>query len=62
MGIQVEEVDGVDKLPFKDSSFDVVANRHESFDVGEVYRVLRPGGYFVTQQVGGKTTAPSPHG
>lgn len=40
-------------LPFCDSAFDVVANRHECFSPADLYRVLRPGGVFVTQQVGG---------
>lgn len=40
-------------LPFRDATFDVVVNRHESFDPADVHRVLRPGGVFVTQQVGG---------
>ena len=54
LGIQVEDCDGEGELPFPDASFDVVANRHESFDAGAVWRVLRSGGYFVTQQVGGE--------
>lgn len=40
-------------LPFADGSFDLVLNRHESYDPAEVYRTLSPGGVFVTQQVGG---------
>ncbi len=39
-------------LPFADGSFDVVLNRHEAFDPAEVRRITRPGGTFVTQQVG----------
>lgn len=39
-------------LPFADASFDVVTNRHEAFDPDDVRRLLRPGGTFVTQQVG----------
>ena len=42
---------GRGRLAFRDEAFDVVANRHESFVAGEVARVLRPGGRFVTQQV-----------
>ncbi|GLZ80329.1 hypothetical protein Afil01_51360 [Actinorhabdospora filicis] len=38
-------------LPFRDASFDVVNARHESYVAGEVARVLKPGGVFVTQQV-----------
>ena len=40
-------------LPFADNSFDLVLNRHDSYDINEVRRVLKPGGYFITQQVGG---------
>jgi SAM-dependent methyltransferase len=40
------------RLPFRDSSFDLVIDRHEAFRATEVARVLRPGGTFLTQQVG----------
>ncbi len=40
-------------LPFADGSFDLVLNRHESYNPAEVWRTLSPGGVFVTQQVGG---------
>jgi SAM-dependent methyltransferase len=55
LGIDVVDVDPVDEhdLPFPDNSFDLVLNRHESFAPREVARVLRPGGLFITQQVGG---------
>lgn len=32
--------------------FDMVVNRHESYDENEVYRVLKKGGIFITQQIG----------
>jgi SAM-dependent methyltransferase len=41
-------------LQFSDDAFDVVLNRHCSVDVRETFRVLRPGGYFITQQVGAR--------
>lgn len=41
-------------LPFADGAFDVVINRHESYLPGEVYRILKPGGHLITQQVGGR--------
>jgi SAM-dependent methyltransferase len=44
-------------LPFKDSSYDVVLARHEAFDPAEVRRIVKPGGRFVTQQVGSDETA-----
>ncbi len=42
------------RMPFEDERFDVVLDRHESYDAAEVFRVLRPGGMFVTQQVDGR--------
>lgn len=54
LGIDVRWVDEEDQLDFPDESFDIVINRHESFRVDEIYRVLKPGGYFITQQVGAK--------
>jgi SAM-dependent methyltransferase len=38
-------------LPFSDACFDLVLNRHGALNAVEVDRVLRPGGWFVTQQV-----------
>ena len=40
-------------LPFDDAAFDLVSNRHGYYDPREVWRILRPGGRFITQQVGG---------
>lgn len=39
-------------LPCVDRAFDLVINRHSGFNPAEVVRVLRPGGVFLTQQVG----------
>jgi len=39
-------------LPFRTRTFDMVIDRHESFVAKEVYRVLKRGGVFLTQQVG----------
>ena len=41
-----------DILPFDDDMFNVIINRHESFDLTEVHRTLKQGGYFITQQIG----------
>ncbi len=53
MGITVVESDCEGTLPFDNGTFDLVINRHESFDLPEVHRILKHGGIFVTQQVGG---------
>ncbi len=52
LGIDFHEMSDYSKMPFADSSFDVVINRHGSYDAGEIYRILKPGGLFITQQVG----------
>jgi len=39
------------RLPFADGSFHLVVDRHESFEVSEVARILAAGGWFLTQQV-----------
>ncbi|MCL2189886.1 MAG: class I SAM-dependent methyltransferase [Defluviitaleaceae bacterium] len=52
LGITIKRTYEDDKLPFEDALFDMVINRHESFDLQEVNRVLKQGGYFITQQVG----------
>ena len=42
-----------DPMPFADSEFDLVLNRHAAFNSSEVARVLSAGGTFLTQQVHG---------
>lgn len=54
LGISVNKVEDDSKLPFSDNSFDMIINRHESYDVKEVSRILKPNGLFITQQVGGR--------
>ncbi|WP_019412964.1 class I SAM-dependent methyltransferase [Paenisporosarcina sp. TG20] len=54
LGITVKFVDEDDHLEFNNCSFDIVINRHESFDINEVHRVLKPSGHFITQQIGGQ--------
>ncbi|WP_368651912.1 methyltransferase domain-containing protein [Ornithinibacillus sp. 4-3] len=54
LGINLATIgeDGI--IDYGDNSFDIIINRHESFDVNEVKRVLKPNGIFITQQVGGE--------
>lgn len=53
-GIEVRAVEKDEELPFENGMFDRVINRHESFCISEVRRILKPGGLFLTQQVGGQ--------
>lgn len=52
LGINFRQADGKGELPFNDDSFDVVIDRHGDFNPREIYRVLKPNGVFVSQQVG----------
>lgn len=40
-------------MPFADASLELIINRHEIYQAAELLRVLKPGGRFITQQVGG---------
>lgn len=40
-------------LPWPDGTFDVILNRHGSFHAPELFRLLKRGGVFITEQVGG---------
>ena len=52
LGIDFHEMSDYSKMAFADSSFDLVINRHGSYDANEIYRILKPDGLFITQQVG----------
>ena len=41
-----------DGLPYEDASFDVIINRHGDLNPADFWRLLKPGGIFITQQVG----------
>lgn len=53
LGVSVYEIENDDDLPFEEQEFELIVNKHESFDANEVYRILKQGGTFITQQVGG---------
>jgi SAM-dependent methyltransferase len=53
LGVKVVEVAPDNKLHFPDKQFDLIINKHEEYDPGEVRRVLADRGTFLTQQVGG---------
>ena len=54
VSVSATHTENNEDLPFGDGLFDLVINRHESFDAGELARVMAPGGRFVTQQIGGR--------
>ncbi|HUU77691.1 MAG TPA: methyltransferase domain-containing protein [candidate division Zixibacteria bacterium] len=54
IGVKVFEIDDMTKLPFKNDQFELIINRHEEYSPSELFRILEPEGYFITQQVGGK--------
>lgn len=53
LGVKVHAIETDDKLPFDSNRFELVINRHESYSVVELKRILKKQGYFITQQVGG---------
>jgi SAM-dependent methyltransferase len=52
MGVRVVYFKDERLLPFQDGEFELIINRHESYAPHEVFRILAPGGKFITQQVG----------
>ena len=52
LGVNVVTPENDKTLPFPDNSFDLIINRHGAFWSPEIYRILKPGGTFITQQVG----------
>ena len=52
LGIDIHEVTDYGNMPFLDEYFDLIINRHGSYDVNELLRILKKGGLFLTQQVG----------
>lgn len=55
LGVDVVHVhSSEDGLPYGDSCFDLIINRHGGYCPDEVYRCLKPGGLFITEQVGAR--------
>ena len=52
LGIDFREGDIGGILPFEDDQFDMIINRHGDYNPSEIYRILKPNGVFITQQVG----------
>lgn len=52
LGVDFRVADGGGPLPFESGRFDLILNRHGDYCAEEVWRCLRPGGVFLTEQVG----------
>lgn len=52
LGIDFREMTDFHHMPFENESMDIILNRHGVYDIDEIFRVLRPGGTFIMQQVG----------
>lgn len=53
LGIDFKECAAPSAIPYPDATFDIITNRHGSFHAGELFRLLKKGGVFITEQVGG---------
>jgi SAM-dependent methyltransferase len=54
LGVNVVQLGEDKSLHFADCFFDLVINRHGSYSASDIHRILKPGGTFITQQVGGE--------
>ena len=52
LGIACKEMSDCTKMPYEDESFDIIINRHGDYCPAELWRTLKKGGLFITQQVG----------
>lgn len=52
LGIDFREAKGGGPMPFPDHAFGLILNRHGDYDPREIARLLKPGGIFLTEQVG----------
>jgi len=57
LGVAVFQANTASGMPFEDAAFDLVISRHGGFRPEEMHRVLKPGGVFLSQQVGGDNLA-----
>jgi SAM-dependent methyltransferase len=55
LGVEVRDVSltRVGAMPYADGEFDLLLNRHSTFNSAEVRRILAPSGRFLTQQIDG---------
>jgi len=50
--IILKSIKNDNKIPFDNEYFDIITNRHGSYDIQELKRTLKKNGLFITQQVG----------
>lgn len=61
LGIRTEPYDpGTGPLPFGDGEFDLAVAWYAPYDLAQIHRVLKAGGFFLTQQVGGAESRGAP--
>lgn len=53
-GIKVIGLENHNSLPFNNNFFDLIINRHSTYEENEIFRIIKNKGCFITQQVGGK--------
>lgn len=54
LGVTVFSDDTSPSIPLPDASLDLILNRHGDYNESDLFRLLKPGGIFLTQQVGDK--------
>ena len=52
LNIEFKECNNPTNIPFENEYFDIIINRHGDFNAKELYRLLKKGGIFITEQVG----------
>lgn len=58
LGIRVKRCNAAEEpLPFADSTFDVCISLYGAYRHDELFRVLKPGGIFLTEQIGERNNA-----
>jgi len=57
LGVKIIYYEDKEKLSFINDEFELIINRHEYYNPKEVYRILKNGGTFITQQVGDKNNS-----
>lgn len=54
LGIDFCPTKSGEKINLRSNSFDIIVDRHAEYDEKEIKRLLKPGGVFITQQVGSR--------